>query len=275
MLRKLMKHELRATARVMGPMLLLTLAAAVGGNIAVYHLVESEAAVLNLIGVFLLMAFVAAIAGAFIVSFVLMIQRFYQNLLRDEGYLMMTLPATVHEHVLSKLFVSILWAAATAVTAVLAMGILVFNLEFVDLILYDLGGLFAQLEFSGLRMMDYAGHAALFVVEMILLAIVVDSCLCLQLYAAMAAGHSFTHHKGLLSVAAYFVMSIAWSMLQNSALYVLNLIAPDGISLGLQNLSPFMVTHINVAAMILLLMIPTAIWYAVTTYFLPHRLNLS
>lgn len=275
MLRKLMKHELRATARVMGPMLLLTLAAAVGGNIAVYHLVESEAAVLNLIGVFLLMAFVAAIAGAFIVSFVLMIQRFYQNLLRDEGYLMMTLPATVHEHVLSKLFVSILWAAATAVTAVLAMGILVFNLEFVDLILYDLGGLFAQLEFSGLRMMDYAGHAALFVVEMILLAIVVDSCLCLQLYAAMAAGHSFTHHKGLLSVAAYFVMSIAWSMLQNGALYLLNLIAPDGISLGLQNLSPFMVTHINVAAMILLLMIPTAIWYAVTTYFLTHRLNLS
>ena len=54
MLRKLMKHELRATARVMGPMLLLTLAAAVGGNIAVYYLVESEAAVLNLIGVFLL-----------------------------------------------------------------------------------------------------------------------------------------------------------------------------------------------------------------------------
>ena len=270
-----MKHELRATARVRGPMLLLTLAAAVGGNIAVYLLVESEAAVLNLIGVFLLMAFVAAIAGAFIVSFVLMIQRFYQNLLRDEGYLMMTLPATVHEHVLSKLFVSILWAAATAVTAVLAMGILVFNLEFVDLILYDLGGLFAQLEFSGLRMMDYAGHAALFVVEMILLAIVVDSCLCLQLYAAMAAGHSFTHHKGLMSVAAYFVMSIAWCLLQNSALYVLNLIAPDGISLGLQNLSPFMVTHINVAAMILLLMIPTAIWFAVTTYFLTHRLNLS
>ena len=275
MLRKLMKHELRATARVMGPMLLLTLAAAVGGNIAVYHLVESDAAVLNLIGVFLLIAFVAAIAGAFIVSFVLMIQRFYQNLLRDEGYLMMTLPATVHEHVLSKLFVSILWAAATAVTAVLAMGILVFNLEFVDLILYDLGGLFAQLEFSGLRMMDYAGHAALFVVEMILLAIVVDSCLCLQLYAAMAAGHSFTHHKGLLSVAAYFAMSIAWSMLQNGALYLLNLIAPDGISLGLQNLSPFMATHINVAAMILLLMIPTAIWYAVTTYFLTNRLNLS
>jgi len=275
MLRKLMKQELRATARVMGPMLLLTLAAAVGGNIAVYHLVESDAAVLNVIGVFLLMAFVAAIAGAFIVSFVLMIQRFYKNLLRDEGYLMMTLPATVHEHVLSKLLVSILWAAATAVTAVLAMFILVFELEFVDLIFYDFRELLAQLEFSGLRLMDYAGHAAVFVLEMILMMIVADSCLCLQIYAALAVGHSFSHHKGLLSFAAYFGLSIAWSFVHNGALHLLNLIAPDGISLGLQNLSPFVVTHINMAAMILILMIPAAVWYAVTTWFLKNRLNLD
>jgi len=275
MLRKLMKQELRATVRVMGPMLLLTLAAAVGGNIAVYHLVESDAAVLNVIGVFLLMAFVAAIAGAFIVSFVLMIQRFYKNLLRDEGYLMMTLPATVHEHVLSKLLVSILWAAATAVTAVLAMFILVFELEFVDLIFYDFRELLAQLEFSGLRLMDYAGHAAVFVLEMILMMIVADSCLCLQIYAALAVGHSFSHHKGLLSFAAYFGLSIAWSFVHNGALHLLNLIAPDGISLGLQNLSPFVVTHINMAAMILILMIPAAVWYAVTTWFLKNRLNLD
>ena len=34
MLRKLMKHELRATGRVMGPLLLLVLVAAVGGNLS-------------------------------------------------------------------------------------------------------------------------------------------------------------------------------------------------------------------------------------------------
>lgn len=275
MLRKLMKQELRATARVMGPILLLTLAAAVGGNIAVYHLVESDAAVLNVIGVFLLMAFVAAIAGAFIVSFVLMIQRFYKNLLRDEGYLMMTLPATVHEHVLSKLLVSILWAVATAVTAVLAMFILVFELEFVDLIFYDFRELLAQLEFSGLRMMDYAGHAAVFVLEIILMMIVADSCLCLQIYAALAVGHSFSHHKGILSFVAYFGLSIAWSFVQNGALHLLNLIVPDGISLGLQNLSPFVAMHITMWSIILIAMIPAAIWYAVTTWFLKNRLNLD
>jgi len=274
MLRKLMKQELRATVRVMGPMLLLTLLSAVGGNIAVYHLVESDAAVLNLIGVLLLMAFVAAIAGAFIVSFVLMIRRFYKNLLRDEGYLMMMLPVTVHEHVLSKLLVSILWAAATAVTAVLAMFILVFELEFVDLIFYDLGQLFAQLEFSGLHLADYAGHAAVLVLEMILLLIVTDACLCLQLYAAMAVGHSFTSHKGLLSFAAYVGFCIAWNIVQNAAMYLLGVMRPEGIQLGL-SVSPFTAVHINLWALIVCTMIPAAICYAVTTYFLKNRLNLD
>ena len=274
MLRKLMKHELRATVRVMGPMLGLTLLSAVGGDIAVYHLVESDAAVLNLIGVLLLMAFVVAIAGAFIVSFVLMIQRFYKNLLRDEGYLMMTLPVTVHQHVLSKLFVSILWAAATTVTAMLAMFILVFELEFVDLIFYDLGQLFAQLEFSGLQLVDYAGHAVVLVLEMILLLIATDVCLCLQLYAAMAVGHSFTSHKGLLSFAAYAGFCIAWNIVQNAAMYLLGVISPEGIQLGL-SVSPFSAAHINLCALIVCTMIPAAICYAIATYFLKNRLNLD
>lgn len=274
MLRKLIKHELRATARVMGPMLLLMLGAAVGGNIAVHHLVESDVPALNVIGVFLLMVFVAAIIGTFVVSFVLMIQRFYQNLLRDEGYLMMTLPATVHEHVLSKLFVSILWAAATAIMAALATLILVFELEFVDLIVYDLNGLLAQLRFSDLRLMDYTGHAVLFVLEMALLMIAMDACLCLQIYAAMAVGHSFTHHKGLLSFAAYIVLCMLWNIVQNAALYLLGVVTPESIQLEL-NISPMPALHITLCLLIVCSMIPSALWYAITTYFLKNRLNLD
>ena len=174
----------------------------------------------------MLTVFMATLASVFIVSFVLIIQRFYKNLLRDEGYLMMTLPATVHEHVFSKLIVSIIWAAATAVTTMLAMGILMFDINFVDQIIHELSQIFAQLEFNDLRLMDYAAHSLAFVIEAILLAIVADACLCLQLYAAMAVGHSFTQHKGLISVAAYFVLSIVWSFLQNGAMLLLRLLAP-------------------------------------------------
>lgn len=275
MLRKLMKHELRATVRVMGPMLGLTLLAAVGGNIAVHGLLETQSSFLGILGAFLLTASVVTIAASFVLSFVLMIRRFYQNLLRDEGYLMMTLPVSVHVHVLSKLFVSLLWAAATAIVMGLAMCILVFELEFVDLILHDLGELLEGVEFSGLKLLDFAGQAAILLAEIILLLAVADSCLCLHLYAAMAVGHSFTHHKGLFSVLAYFAMSFVWGMIRNGALYVFYRIAPNGISLGLQNLSPFAATHINMLALTVVTLIPAAVWYIVTTYCLKNRLNLG
>ena len=275
MLRKLIRHELRATVRVMGPMLLLTLVAAVGGNVAVHNMLEADSTLLSVLGSFMLTVFMATLASVFIVSFVLIIQRFYKNLLRDEGYLMMTLPATVHEHVFSKLIVSIIWAAATAVTTMLAMGILMFDINFVDQIIHELSRIFAQLEFNDLRLMDYAAHSLAFVIEAILLAIVADACLCLKLYAAMAVGHSFTQHKGLISVAAYFVLSIVWSFLQNGAMLLLRLLAPQGISLGLESLSRVIEPHVALWGLILVILIPASIWYAITTYFLKNRLNLS
>lgn len=275
MLRKLMKHELRATLRVMGPVLGLTLLSAVGANIAVYNLVEAQSGLLNLLGVFLLMVFVAALISGFIASFVLMIVRFYKNLLRDEGYLMMTLPVTVHAHVLSKLFVSLIWAAATVITMGAAMCILVFRLEFVDLILRDFGELLAGVQFSGVKFLDFTGHALLMLFEVILLLIAADSCLCLQLYAAMAVGHSFTSHKGLLSVAAWFALSLGWSAVQNGAAYVFGRLAPHGVSLGLENLSALAAAHITLLGMTAVILIPAGIWYAMTTWFLRNRLNLG
>ena len=275
MLRKLIKHELRATGRIMGIMLGLTLLSAVGGNIAVHNLMETQSVVLSVLGSLMLTTCVVMLAAVFIVTFVLMIRRFYQNLLRDEGYLMMTLPVSVHEHVLSKLFVSLIWAAATAITTLLAMGILVFDLEFVDMIVYDLEELIKQLYFSDIRLIDYTGHFALFALETILLMIAADSCFCMQFYAAMAAGHSFTHHKGLLSAAAYLIFSIAWVVLQSGVTYVFNIIMPQGISIGFQSISPIAAAHITLLSVIAAVMIPTVLWYGITTWFLQKRLNLN
>ena len=83
MLKKLMKHELRATSRMMLPALLFVLAAAVGGNISINRLLEADSAVFSTIGGFLIVVYTASVMAACILAFVLMIQRFYQNLLQD------------------------------------------------------------------------------------------------------------------------------------------------------------------------------------------------
>ncbi|MBQ8619796.1 MAG: hypothetical protein IJ418_20120 [Clostridia bacterium] len=275
MLKKLMKHELRATGRVMGPMLLLTLIAAVGGNIATHGLLEANHGMLNFLGMVLLAGFVLTLAAVIIVSFVLMIQRFYKNLLRDEGYLMMTLPVTVHEHVLSKLLVSLIWMAATAAAVILAMLILLYEQEVVHLIAEGFAQLQLELRFGGVRVAEYMMDFAACGMELVLMMIVAAACTCLQLYAAMAAGHSFTHHKGLLSVAACFVFSIAWNIIQNAMSYPLNLMDVEGFRMWMQNLLPTTQMHVMLLGVTGLLLIPCALWYVITIYFLKHRLNIG
>ena len=148
MLRKLMKHELRATGRVMGPLLLLVLVAAVGGNVSTYRLLETGSGMLNTLGVLLLMGYTIAFVASGVMAFVLMVQRFYQNLLRDEGYLTMTLPVSVHEHIWAKLLVSLIWWIAVLAVAGVSMLILVFSRNMMQ----EIGEILAQLHIGDLNL---------------------------------------------------------------------------------------------------------------------------
>ena len=126
MLTKLLKHEFRATARIMGPLYLVLLAVALGFNFSA-RLMDSGNFVLNMLAALVVMAYVVAITAVFIVAFILMLQRFYKNLLGDEGYIMFTLPASVHQHVWSKLIVSAVWFIATGVVVFLSVFVAAFN----------------------------------------------------------------------------------------------------------------------------------------------------
>ena len=110
MLGKLIKHEFRATARVMLPVLGVLLLMSLLAGLSI-RLLDSGRIVLMmriLAGLFIA-AFIIGIIAAIIIAIVLMVNRFYRNLLRDEGYLMHTLPSNTHALVWSKLIVSLCW----------------------------------------------------------------------------------------------------------------------------------------------------------------------
>ena len=271
MLRKLIRHELRATGRVMGPMLLLVLAAAVGGNLSTNRLLEAKSGVLHTLGIVLLAVFVLAIVAACILAFALMVQRFYRNLLRDEGYLTMTLPVSVHEHIWAKLLTSLIWWMA--VTAAVAAG--VFILTFSQSTVNWIGQILRQLSISDLNLSRNLPHMVLFCAELLGLLLVGCACVCLQFYAALAVGHSFTHHKNALSVLGFFVLPMGWSLIQSAAMYLLKLVSPEGIRLGMQSLPPVTQTHLTLLGVTAAMAIPAALYYAITAYFLKNRLNLG
>lgn len=267
MLRKLMKHEFRATGRIMLPLFLLVLVTAVGANLSVRKLTDEGNMLLETLGVLLVVAFAVAIVGVCIVAFALMIQRFYKNLLQDEGYVMMTLPVSVHQHVWSKLLVSVVWYAATAVVVMLASGILVFDIQAVE---RTIAGIMEIL--SNVRVGDVAVNGAVVIVECVVLLFLAGIGLCLQFYAAMAIGHSFAGHKMVLSVAAYFGLQFGLRLVTGAFFAVMDM---TGLDYALPRLTGAAAFHAVMLLMIGVSALFAGVFYFLTTWFLKHRLNLE
>ena len=202
MLGKLIKHEFRATGRLMAPLFgaLVLLALVVRANDLVFQHVESHSAFLNILNTLLIIAYVLALFGVMVFSTVLMIKRFHQNFLTDEGYLMFTLPAGMHSLLWSKLITAALFFIFTFLAEALSVAIVVWR-----------GGLAREM-FTGFadffRRLDsyYMANGLAFALETLALLFVSLLVTCLLFYAPMSIGYSFANHKGLLSVVFYFVI---------------------------------------------------------------------
>ena len=266
MLRKLMKHEFRATGRAMGPLFGLLLIAAIAARFSVGVLLESSARFLNLLGGLFTTAFVIAIVGVCVMSLVLMINRFRTNLLGDEGYIMFTLPASVHQHVWSKLIVSVIWFAATVLVVALAFFIMFYQVGMIKKFFGGLGDLFYEVFRS-----RYWGDAVLFCLEFLLLCCVGAGAMCLEFYAAMAIGHSFANHKVLYSVLSFLGLQFVMQLLSGGILVGTNY---DILVVALPS-DGVLAMHSVMLTMIVSTAVFGAVYYVITTMFLKKRLNLE
>ena len=221
MLGKLIKHEFRATGRLMAPLFgaLLLLAVFVRtSDLALRH-VQAASLFFNILNTLLIVAYVLALIGVLVFSIVLMVKRFHQNFLTDEGYLMFTLPTSVHSLLWSKLITAALFFIFTFLAEALAIAIVVWE-----------GGLAREM-FTGftdlLRALDsyYMANGLAFALEVLALVFVGLLVSCLLFYAPMSIGYSFANHKGLLSVVFYFVIQ---AVLQIFGVAVLAGLADEG-----------------------------------------------
>ena len=265
MLRKLMKHEFRATGRVMGPLFGLLLIAAIAARFSVGVLLESSARFLNLLGGLFTTAFVIAIVGVCVMSLVLMINRFRTNLLGDEGYIMFTLPASVHQQIWSKLIVSAVWFIATGLAVVAAGFILVAQQGFWWEIRRGFAEIFRHLTAY------YAFNGTAFLFELLALIFVGCCVLCLEFYAAMAIGHSFAAHKVLYSVLSFLGLQFVMQLLSGGILVGTNY---DFLVVALPS-DGVLAMHSVMLTMIVSTAVFGAVYYVITTMFLKKRLNLE
>jgi len=273
---KLMKHEFRATGRIMLPLYLLTMLTALGGNLSIRQLTEANNDLLNVLGVLLLTGFGIAIAAVCIMSVVVMIQRFYKSLLQDEGYVMLTLPVSLHQHIWAKLLVSTVWFAATAAVVAGAVLVLVYEVETARQIYRGFSMLFEELvDLNG----TMVANGVLFGVELAVVLLLACFNICLEFYSALAIGHSFSGRKMLWSIAAFFALNAAISMLGTGVTTLLNITGHQTLRLHVDLLThsggAMRMTHLMLLGIIVMSLIQTAVYYLLTYLPMAKRLNLE
>ena len=201
MLSKLIKHEFRATSRIMWPVFLGMLALTVLMRVSL-PLTGSDSWVLQLFAVLLVMGYGFGLLALAFAPLVLSACRWRDHVLKDEGYLTLTLPVNMHELLASKLIVAAVWYAAAFLVGILALLIGVAgwsDLQYVPTFFGDFFIAFFRME-SAMR-----GHTLLILLEMLGNFVFLVSAASLVVYAAYSIGYSFNKHKTLWTVLLVFV----------------------------------------------------------------------
>ena len=214
MLSKLLKHEFRATGRVMLPIYAAVLALAVLANLSIRFIQNTGSTFLRILFGLLIAAFVVSVIAAVIMTLVMMITRFYRNLLKDEGYLMHTLPVSVHGLVWSKLIVSFVWFMVTFLVVwlvILLTGLIQTGTSLAQFIKgfpswAEIRGMLAQLDIR-------SGQLWALGLSFLAAAILGGLTSCLHFYASMSLGHMFSKDKVLLSIVFFVGISFVLSLL--------------------------------------------------------------
>ena len=215
MLGKLIKHEFRATGRIMLPVMGALVALALLANLSIRGLAGglSDIPVLRFVFILIVVFFVVAIIGTAVMALVIMVGRFYRNLLKDEGYLMFTLPASVHELICSKLIVSLVWFLAAALLTFLVISATGLNLANTNLemILQEIPSWAEIREF--LKESGSFGDLIRLFIQSVLMTLLGIVVVCLHFYAAMALGHMFSRDKVILSIVFYVAISFLFNLM--------------------------------------------------------------
>ena len=208
MLKQLLKYEFKATRSLyFGLYLALALLSVVLGFSFRSENVMAENGSFRNIEIILLVVYVSVILAIAVLCFGSTVQRFYENLLGREGYLMHTLPVTETQLILSKLLTSMVWVLCSGlvgivcITAMIAIG--AFDPETLGMADWESWKRLWAMLFE-----DLNGRFWVVMFWTILINLARLACLILCVYAACMIAHQFRKHALMAGVIAFMGMNV-------------------------------------------------------------------
>ena len=285
MLKKLCKYEFRSIGRTLIPIYIAVIAVSIitsftmginieynrnynnildGGVNLVYQLQGIFTVVMSL-------TYFAVMVALFVLTFVIILQRFYKGLLCDEGYLMFTLPVKPWQLITSKGITAFVISILSGIVSCISIFIMMIGVA------EDRWTLLAQMfSFKNwsmffIRLNEVIPLWGLYALEIIVYIIVGSLASLYQVYASMAIGHLAKKNRILMSVVAYIVISMILSFIGGifgvfSAFTMQNLIY---INAGEAFLHALLIFSIIIS------IIECVVFFVITERILSKKLNLE
>ena len=289
MLKKLCKYEFRSIGRTLIPIYIAVIAVSIitaisiAMNVNYANINYSSNSVqwaiemnvpykLQQVFTFVMsLTYFAVMVALFVLTFVIILQRFYKGLLCDEGYLMFTLPVKPWQLITSKGITAFVMCILSCIVSCISIFIMMigalpqpfkFLAQFFSL---------ENLSMFFTRLNEVVPMWGIYLFEFIILVIVSSLASLYQIYASMAIGHLAKKNRILMSVVAYIVISMILSFIGGifgvfSAFTMQNLIY---INAGEAFLHALLIFSIIIS------IIECVVFFVITERILSKKLNLE
>lgn len=276
MLGKLLKYEFKATGRILLPLYAVLLVLSLLMHLSVTSSFDKIpwGSWYGVVQGLITMLYGCTFAVVLVVTVLLLVQRFYKNLLRDEGYLMNTLPVKPWQNVAAKLLPAIVWSIIGILMA--ALSVMILGMDRLDwwAFFHDCQQIMTELD------MRYGSDVIVLAIEGIIFVLAALAQSIMSVYLALAIGHLANKVRLLWSVVAYIGISVVeylgammiarieqgTHLLSDFANYLLN-------EAGAGN--PMLLTHATINGLNLVNILLCVVMFVATAYILKRHLNLE
>lgn len=204
MLTKLLKYEIKATGRILLPLYITLVAFALLNKLFISNSVRAIISKLTFSGDIIILIFTSVyifmLVTVSVATLIIILQRFYKNLLGDEGYLMNTLPVNSYEHVLCKFINAIIWIFIGFIVSVISVLILCYYPDLFNNILNLINTL-----------INKDSSVIVFIIKFLILCILQTCTKIMLFYMSISVGQLNRNYKKLSAVAVYIVVESAVS----------------------------------------------------------------
>lgn len=206
---KLLKYEWKAMMKTMLPIYGAALAlAAINGFLlqSVLGGFIGRSRIFSTMQTAAVTLYMLALGAMGVFTAVMIIQRFYKGLLKQEGYLMFTLPVKTWKLVFSKASVSFIVTVLSMIVGIFSMGLFA-GLDFLKVLIELPAGIFNLFREGYQREPALCMHMLGFSMEILLGLVVAGFASIYELYFSMALGQLSRNHKVIWSVIWFMAVS--------------------------------------------------------------------